>query len=186
VGMTSMTLFYNLDVILVKHYFDAFQAGYYVAASLLGKVLFFASIAISMVMFSKLSELYALKKPTRHLLYKSMFLVFLCSAIITFVYFVFPKFIIDLFFGAEYYAVMGLIGLFGIIMTLFSLSYLIVFYFLGIHKTRFIYVLVFFNVLQIILLILYHSSLLQVLYILLGTITFLFLSLLFLLRISKR
>ena len=39
--LLTLTLFYSLDVMLVKHYFDSLQAGYYAAFAILGRIAFF-------------------------------------------------------------------------------------------------------------------------------------------------
>ena len=46
ITMLSLTAFYSLDVILVKHYFNDVSSGFYAAAALLGRIVFFASLSI--------------------------------------------------------------------------------------------------------------------------------------------
>src|SRR3989344_5430210 len=73
--LLSLTLFYSLDVMLVKYYFDDVTAGYYAAAALLGRIAFFVSFAIVSVLFPKVAEMHALGKENLHLLKKALFLV---------------------------------------------------------------------------------------------------------------
>ncbi len=172
--LIGLTIIYTIDVILVKHFFNDVQAGHYVALSTLAKILFFGSYSITQVMFPKVSESYTKNLPHKHLLYKSILMmsIFLIPVII--VYFLFSNFIINLVYGPEYLDAANLLGLFGIFMALFSLVYAISFYNLSIGKTKFLYFLFLFNILEVILIYLFHETLLQVIL----TLTFLTLSLL--------
>src|SRR6202022_1201592 len=58
-GITAITLFYNFDVLLAKHFLSNQDAGLYSAMSLLGKLLFFGTISVSVVMFPRVSAIHA-------------------------------------------------------------------------------------------------------------------------------
>lgn len=62
----------NIDVVLVKHFFKPLEAGYYSIAQMVGKIILFLPIAITLVMFPKTSKLHAQAKATSHLLKKSL------------------------------------------------------------------------------------------------------------------
>jgi len=70
-SLLFLTALYSIDVVLVKHFFNGIAAGLYVAASLAGKVIFFASMAVTLVMFPKVTEYNTLKKPTAPAFFKS-------------------------------------------------------------------------------------------------------------------
>mgnify|MGYP001614584193 CR=1 FL=1 len=177
--LTSLTLFYSLDVILVKHFFNAVDAGLYAAISLLGgKIVFFGSGSISLVMFPKVAELYAMNGEHRGVLYKSMLLVTIFGLSITLFYWLFPNFSVGLLFGKEYLNIAPMLWIFAALMTLFSLVYLLSFYNVSIHKNKFIYLLILFNIIQVLLIYLFHESLWQIVYIMSGTMLGLFLLLL--------
>lgn len=164
--LIGLTAIYTIDVILVKHFFTDTIAGYYVAISTLAKILFFGSYSVAQVMFPKVSELYAKNMAHKHLLYKSlsMMLLILIPAVI--IYFLFSDLIISIVYGNAYLEVASLLGWFGIFMGLFSLIYTIAFYNLSIKKTKFLYVLFLFNILEIILIYIFHENLPQILTIL--------------------
>lgn len=172
--LLSLTAFYNVDILLVKHFFSNKDAGFYSATSLIGKILFFGSLSISQVMFPKVSNLYTKKKPHKHILYKSLFIIslFLVPGII--IYFLFPKIVILVLYGKQFLEITPLIGWFGIIMALFSLNYLISFYFISINKLKFLYILSIFNIIEVILIYLFHSTLFQVIQILIILMLILF------------
>ena len=160
--LIGLTAFYTIDVILVKHFFTDIKAGYYVAISTLAKVLFFGSYSITQVMFPKVSELYAKNHPHKHLLYKSLLMMLLFLVPVIVIYFLFSNFIINLVYGKAYLEVANLLGRFAIVIGLFSLIYAIAFYQLSINKTKFLYALFLFNLLEIILMYIFHNDLAQI------------------------
>ncbi|MBS3162246.1 oligosaccharide flippase family protein [Candidatus Woesearchaeota archaeon] len=162
ITMLSLTAFYSLDVILVKHYFNDISSGFYAAAALLGRIVFFASLSISMVMFPKVAEMDAMKKPNVHILNKALSIVALISAAISVGYFVLPKLIVMILFGSEYLEITSYIATFALLMSFFSLSYLLALYNLSVNRISFIFILLFFNIIEIVSIVLFHDSLKQV------------------------
>ncbi len=161
--LTSLTLYYTLDVLIVKHFFDATQAGYYAALAILSKIIFFGTSSIGQVMFPKVVALHAQRKPHKHLFYKSCLLALLFIFPVLFFYFVFPNFVVTLLFGPQFLEIVPLLGLFGVYMTLFCLVYLFSYYFVSLGKNwMFLLLLFFFNILEVYLLYEFHESLSQV------------------------
>ncbi|MAF50488.1 MAG: hypothetical protein CMH64_00180 [Nanoarchaeota archaeon] len=183
--LVSLTGFFTIDILLVKHFLSAVEAGYYAAMALLGKVIFFGSMSVSMVMFPKIAELYAVKKNTKRLMLKSLFMVFLCSFVVVSFYFLFPEFVVNMLFGSEYLEIAGLIGFFSLFMGIFSLVYVLSFYNVSIQRSKFIYILILFNFIEGGLIYLFHESLMQIITILIGLIIVLFLILVFYTYIDK-
>ncbi|MFH1211247.1 MAG: oligosaccharide flippase family protein [archaeon] len=177
VVLGSLSLMYSVDVILVKHYLQTAEAGYYTALSTLGKVIFFASNSVSFVMFPKISETKT-RKENRSILYKSIMLIILITLPITLGYALFPSLVVNLLFGQSYMAIKGLLFMFGMVMLLYSIIYTICFYNLSLNKTKFIYILLLSNVTQITALIIFNKNIEQVTYVMLGFMTTLLLSLL--------
>lgn len=177
ITMFLLTAFYSIDVLLVRHFLNQIDTGYYWAASLLGKIVFFASSSIALVMFPKVNELNLKNANTKKLLRKSIGLVMLIAVPITLVYYLIPEFILRIIgFYSQYSSITNFLGLFGVIMTIYSLVYVLCFYNLSLRKTGFIYLLGFFVILEAVLISLYHSSIIEILSILLALITFLLIS----------
>lgn len=165
----------NMDVVLVKHFFEPLQAGYYSIAQMVGKMILFLPIAITLVMFPKTSQLHAQAKATLPLLKKSLlYTAALCGAA-TLICLLFPGLIITLLSGKEQLDCVPLARVFSVTMFFFALVYVLLFYHLSIHSMGFVYSLVLFTVLQILAIIIFHQSLLQVLYIMCGNAILLFL-----------
>jgi O-antigen/teichoic acid export membrane protein len=177
--LTGLTALYTIDVILVKHFFTEVKAGYYVAISTLAKILFFGSYSVAQVMFPKVSELYTKRLPHKHLLYKSLSIMSIILLPAILIYFLFSKLIINIVYGQAYLEVSNLLGWFAIVMGLFSLIYAISFYNLSINKNKFIYTLLFFDILEIVLIYLFHDSLAQIIKILIFLMSLLFIIILF-------
>jgi O-antigen/teichoic acid export membrane protein len=163
VAVLFLTAFTSADVILVKHFFNAHDAGFYAGLSLIGKVIFYFTGPIPLVMFPLLVKRHSLGEKFHNLFYLALLLVLLPSVAITGFYFLFPKFVIELFLGGrDYMAIAPYLGLFGIYMTVFSLLFVCVNFFLSINKTRIVFPVTIAAILQIILIFIFHSSFYQV------------------------
>ena len=162
IALITLTLFYTIDLFLVKHYFTPIEAGFYATGSLLGKIVYFASLAVMFVMFPKTTELFTLKKSSTNILIKSIIFIIIISAPILLLFFLFPEFVILILGGAEYLPIKNILGLFGLAMTFITLSWALSFYNLSINKYKFVYALVILNILEILAIILYHSTLKEV------------------------
>ena len=163
-----LTSFYSIDILLVKHFFDPVSAGHYAAVSLIGKTVFFATIAITQVMFPKVSELFNQKKPRKKLLTKSLFLISLIGIPMCIVYFIFPDVAVKMFFGSEYLDATNLLWRFAVFMLMFSFTYTIAMYNLSINRLKFLFVLLLFSIIEALAIWFYHTSLLQIVTILMG------------------
>jgi O-antigen/teichoic acid export membrane protein len=161
-GITAITLFYNFDVLLAKHFLPAADAGLYSAMSLLGKIIFFGTISISAVMFPRVAALHSQGKSVHRTVNLSLALVLGAGGLVVAFYFLFPKLTVTLLLHqAEYQAIAPYLGLFGLAMLGLALANVLVYYFVGVHKRRFVWGLALGAVAFVILLTGYHSTLAQ-------------------------
>jgi len=166
----------NVDIVLVKHFYSPSQAGNYAAASILAKIIFYLPGAIGMVMFPKTSELHALGEKSMLVLKKSLLYgVILCGGTLV-LYLTIPAFVVKVLFGKQYSSIIPLMGIFGSAMFFFSLANILFLYQLSVHRLKFLWILIIGTLLEIALIVLFHTSLLQVILILLIVGLFLFLS----------
>ena len=184
IAMLCLTLITSVDIILVKHFFDPTESGYYVAASLLAKVILFATLPIGNAMFPKVSELHAREEDTMPILRSSLFYVGLISLLCLIIYFVNPTFVVSTLFGSAYPGTIGLIGIFGVGMMFFSLSHINIMYKLAVKKFRFLYILTVAPILEIVLIVFFHFTLITVVEIFLIVAASLFFGMLFVDRSS--
>ena len=160
--MFSLTSLYTADMILVKHYFGAKEAGLYSALAMLGKIIFFASSIVTMVMFPIVAQKYEKKSGYQKVFFLAFLIVSLISLVLTGFYLIMPKFVIQIVYGPSYFEIASLLGVFGFFISIYSLDVVLTNFFLSIHKTK----VVFFSVLaalsQVGLIWRFHQSLLQV------------------------
>lgn len=159
----SITLFYNSDLVLVKHFFTSHQAGLYAALSTLGKIVLFGTAPVAAVMFPMVSKRKSEGKSYRKIFAYSFGLTLLAALILVIIFMLFPKIVIGLIYGESYLVVSGLLVWSGIFILLFTLASLLLNYYLSTGKTLVVYFSLIASVGQIIGIWLFHESLFSVL-----------------------
>ena len=157
----GFTLIMNIDVILAKHFFTAEQAGYYAAAAVLSKIAFFLSGIITTVMFPKAVEMHSAKSSARPILKKGLLYMVLLLALLVSSYIAIPGFIVSFFFGSGYLESATLIGLLAMAMSFLAVSNIIAFYNMSVSRMGFVYILLAFALAEIPLLFLFHSTMME-------------------------
>jgi len=158
----------NLDVILAKYFFSATDAGLYTSVSILGKIIFFASTAICGVMFPMIVEEHAKKESGIKIFKKSLIYIGTISGFIVLVYILYPELIVKVF-GNKYIGAIDLVAPYGMAMFFFSITITTMYYHLAIKNIRYIIIFIGFTLLEIMLFLIFHSSILEMVQILLMT-----------------
>ncbi len=174
ISFLCLTLMYSIDVVLVKHFFDPHKAGLYAALSTLGKIIFFAFGAVAAAMFPIVADLYEREQEHKNVLRNSLAIVSIGGAVILFFYFLLPKLVIGLLFGNDYLEISAYLGFFGFFVFLLSLVNVFIYYFLSIHRTNFVFLLVLAILTEIFGICFFHNSIAQVILVL-NIVTFLLL-----------
>ncbi|MCG2685912.1 oligosaccharide flippase family protein, partial [Candidatus Parcubacteria bacterium] len=133
--LLGMTLLISNDVVLVKKFFPAEEAGLYAALSLVGRVILYATSSVVGVMFTLVAERQAVNARYQHLLRLSLLLVGSFGSMATIFYFAFPNFVMRFFFGPKYLGSAQFLGFFAIFVTLYSLCNVLVNFFLSVRRT---------------------------------------------------
>lgn len=128
----------STDMILVKYFFSADESGRYALAQMLGKIFLFLPTAISLVLFPRAAGLKARNQDTGHALKKSFFYAVLLSLGAIIFYNLFPEFSLKVLTGKSNPDSVLLGRLFSISMSLYSLLFLMISYFLSVKDLRFI------------------------------------------------
>ncbi len=163
IAILSLNSFISTDVILVKHFFNAQDAGLYGGLSLVGKVIFYFTGPISSVMFPLLVKRHSTGQSFNSLFYSALFLVAIPSIFIVIFYYVFPLYSINFFLGGhEYEIVSPYLGTYGLFIIVFSILNIFVNFFLSIKKTRIFFVVGLGALFQMILISLFHKTFSQV------------------------
>lgn len=174
----ALTSIFTIDVILARHFFPGPESGYYSALSILGKIVFFAVSPIILVLFPMISEHHARGESYRRFLILGTSFTLLIAGLITLVFFLAPEFMVLLLFGAKYLVIVNMLGIFGVFISLLSLSSLFANFYLSIHKTFPSYIVSIAALAQVVLIILYHKSLAEIIWVSIITTFLLLISLL--------
>lgn len=149
-----LTTPFTVDLVLVNSDFRAD----YSSLSLLGKIVYFACVTTSSVMFARLSNEKDTKKQKKSLLL-AVGLSALIGIVLSLIFFFFGKTVITLSVGESYLNINKYMGVFGLCMTGYSVVYMIANYFITRGTYSYIFVLLFASILQIILFSLRNDSL---------------------------
>jgi len=154
VAFFLLTTPFTVDLVLVNSEFRAD----YSSLSLLGKIVYFACVTTSSVMFARLSNEKDTKKQKKSLLL-AVGLSALIGIVLSLIFFFFGKTVITLSVGESYLNINKYMGMFGLCMTGYSIVYMIANYFITRGTYSYIFVLLFASILQIALFSLRNYSL---------------------------
>lgn len=158
----AITSLYSSDVILVKHFFSSSDAGIYSALSTLGKIIFLGAGPIGAVMFPLISQRHAKGTEYRKVFIYSLLATLILATFVLLVYWLLPEVVINLLYGTAYLKAANLLIWFGIFITLFTLSSLLITFHLSLGRTKVVWLPVAASIAQIIAIWFYHGSLLTV------------------------
>lgn len=182
----SITSLYSSDLILVKHFFSSYDAGVYALLSTLGRIIFFGAGPISAVMFPLVSQRHARGEDFKKVFIYSALLTIVFALVVVSAYGLFPKTIISfLCNSSSCLSAANLLIWFGVFMSLFTISSLLVSYGLSIGKTRIVFFPLIASLIQISVIWFYHQSLFTVILISILVSALLLLSLLIYLSFEK-
>ncbi len=173
----ATTSMYSTDLLLVKHFFSSFDAGIYAALSFLGRIIFFGASPIAAAMFPIVAKRHTEGQSYKKLLFYSMTATLILSFGILLIYGLFPKLALGLLYSSAYLTGAGSLFIFGIFITIFTLSYLLLNFYLAIGRIKVVIIPVVTAVVQIVGIILFHNTLEMVIEVSLFSSLMLFISL---------
>lgn len=159
--LMSFALLTNIDMVLVKHFFLK-EAHDYSIAQLIGKIILFIPGAIYMVMFSHVSRLYAVNENSIEILKRSLFFTSLLTLFVVIVYNLFPHLLFTILIGSAREQPIMLARVLSLVMFFYALSNILFYYQLSIENYSFIKSLVVVAMLQVVLICMFHKTLLCV------------------------
>ena len=152
----------NLDIILIKHYFSPEDAGLYAAISTIGKIIFYLLAPIVSVMFPMISEQKAKGNKHYKIFLLSFFLTVTGGLIIMAIYTLAPGMVIRVLYGEDYVSFFYLLPEVGLLMLFYTLVNLIANYYMAVKNFIFLWASGTIIVGQIIVVVLWHPSVLSV------------------------
>lgn len=168
----SQILINNSDVILVKHYFEAKEAGLYAAMALLGRAVFFATWTVVTIMFPKVIELEKQGLPHQRLFLLSLAVVGGLSLTMVLGSYMYGEVVMQLAFGSAYADVADRLWVYALLTSLFACANVFVYYNLSLEKYYPVVISLVVGGLQVVMLYFFHSSITQVLYVQLGLVSY--------------
>ena len=152
----------NSDILLVKHYFESYEAGLYASLALIGRIVYFIAWMFVMLLLPAVVELKKEGKETASVLFKYVGYIAIISVIIIVTCVSFPELIINILFGEQYLAMAPLLWQYAIATSMFAISNIFAYYYLSLDKYVPVIISGVFGMLQMVLVIFYHDSLQQV------------------------
>jgi len=152
----------NSDILLVKHYFPAYEAGLYASLALIGRVVYFVTWMVIMVLLPKVIALKKEGESTTQLLLKYCTYISIFAGGIVGFTFLFPELSVQLLFGEAYVAIAPLLGWYALATALFAISNIFAYYFLSLDRYIPVALGAFGGILQVGLICFFHTDLFQV------------------------
>lgn len=152
----------SIDMVAVKFFFSPSEAGYYSVAQMIGKIFLFLPGAVTMVMFPRTSSLSAEKRDPLPVVRRSLGYVFVVCVLAAIVYNSMPGLILKALTGKVFAESVALGRIFGVSMSLLTLGYVIISYFLSVRDWRFLKWLIGVTAVCVAALYAYHPSLMHV------------------------
>lgn len=162
INSLALTSLYSMDVILAKHFLPAIEAGAYAALSLVGKIIFFGTAPIAMVLFPNIAKQFHAKQKFLPTLLIGLALLSILAIVASSVFTLFPETVVSALYGKAYVNYSTYLMYFAIFMTIFSLCNLLINFFIAVNVTKVAFVTVGIVMLQIVLIYLNHSSIFDI------------------------
>ena len=152
----------NSDILLVKHYFDAYDAGLYASLALIGRIVYFVAWMFVMLLLPTVVQLKKEGKATAPILFKYVGYIAAIATAIVIGCALFPETAITLLFGDSYIAMAPLLWKYALATGLFAISNIFAYYYLSLDRYIPVVISGVFGMLQMGLVIFFHESLEQV------------------------
>jgi len=161
----TLIIINNSDILLVKHYFDSYEAGLYASLALIGRVVYFVAWMFVMLLLPTVVQLKKQGISTRPILFKYVIYIAVIAVSIVLGCYLFPNQIINILFGNDYIEVGSLLWKYAFATGVFAVSNIFAYYYLSLDKYVPVIFSGVFGLLQIALIVQFHTSLEQVVHV---------------------
>ncbi len=158
----SQIIINNSDILLVKHYFEAYDAGLYASLALIGRVVYFVAWMFVMLLLPKVVERHKEGQPTAPVLFTYVLYIGLLALGIVIGCYLFPTLVVQLLFGNAYISIAPLLWKYAMATSLFAISNIFAYYFLSLDVYIPVILSAVLGITQVVLIVLFHDNLLQV------------------------
>lgn len=170
ITMVSFALLINLDIILAKHFFVPADAGVFAAASILAKTPLFIALVLVGLLYPKVTRLHAHGKHSAQLLQHTLLVQVILMALLTIVFIFFGQPIFSALFGTAY-SIGVILGFYVFAMGAASLAFILITYLLAVSKEAVSFAMPLFVVILTGLLFAFHSSMFEMMLIVMLVMT---------------
>ena len=158
----GISLFSSADIILARHFFPPVLAGQYAALSVMGKAIFYVIFPINFIFFPLIAQKRERKENVTEVLLLAALIITVISTCASFVYFLFPNLILQVFFPAAAYKILApYLGPFSLYILIFSIASLLNSYLLSIGKTQIFRINILCGFLLVGLIFIFHQTMFQ-------------------------
>ncbi|MGB5690978.1 MAG: oligosaccharide flippase family protein [Flavobacteriaceae bacterium] len=155
----SQIIINNFDLILVKHFFDAYEAGLYASMALVGRIVYFVAWMFAMLLLPRVIERQKRGESTAPILFRYVLMIGLLSVTIVILCLLCPELIISLMFGSAYLPIADLLWQYALATSLFGLANIFAYYYLSLDHYLPVVMSAAVGLLQLVLIFFFHSSL---------------------------
>jgi len=152
----------NSDILLIKHYFNDTESGLYASLALIGRVVYFITWMLVMLLLPKVVAKKKQGLETHSILLKYISYTLIVSLSLTIFTFLFPEFTVKVLFGKEYMQIAPLLGWYALATSCFAIANLFAYYFISLTIFVPVILTAICGLLQIALIIFFHDSLFEV------------------------
>lgn len=153
---------WSVDGLMVKHYFSDIEAGYYVAAATLAKMMFIIVTPIANVTFSMICNAISRKENTSSTLLKSLALTTGACAIFVSGYYLLAERVLNFTYGEQFLTAASFLPALTLAYVPFAVIYIYSGYFLASGRAFFAYGLVAGALAELAFMVLFHNTLFQI------------------------
>jgi O-antigen/teichoic acid export membrane protein len=158
----SQILINNSDIILVKHFFNPYDAGLYAALALIGRIVYFGTWTVVTLLFPLVIKLEKEGKDHTWYFLGGLGIVAVMAMVIVLACYWKPVLMIGILFGEEYISVAPLLWKYGLATGLFACSNVFVYYHMSLDRLIPVWITVIGGILQIVFISLFHNDFAQV------------------------
>jgi O-antigen/teichoic acid export membrane protein len=185
-GSLALAVLLSADVLLVKHFFNAGDAGRYAAVAALGRAIFWGANGIGMVLFPKAVAHESQGRSSMHLVVASIVMCVLGGLVALGTFSLGSGVVLSVFAGPAYTSASGYLALYAVAMILFSAVSVLVVNGQATGKADFLVLLVPATIFEAALIIRFHQTPTQVVQVLTGCMAALLIGLTILYLLQER
>jgi O-antigen/teichoic acid export membrane protein len=161
-GTLGISLLYNADVVLAKHFLGDRDAGIYGSLNKIGTILYYGTLSVSQVLFPRVLEAVAKRHYPGRLLLLSAGIMTLLGLCAIAVFAAASGLVVGVLYGPKYQAAQPFMLAVGFIGLGWSLNNLLVQFFMAVHDRVFISLLAAGCALEVVLIVAFHGGVGQV------------------------